>query len=92
MATGDRRTLVQASPLFNGIDFVEVAKKRADYAQATGQNKTQLFSEALDKLIARDGKNALEGARRSLFLQVKAGHPAADEVTVVFDAASAPPG
>jgi M6 family metalloprotease-like protein len=50
------------------LDFVQVAKKRAEYAQATGQNKTQLLSEALDKLIARDGKNALQDFDGIFFL------------------------
>ena len=41
------------------FDFVTVSKKRSEYAQAnTGPNKTALFTEALDKLLARDGKDA----------------------------------
>jgi M6 family metalloprotease-like protein len=38
------------------FDFVEVAKKRAEYA--TG-NRQALFGEAADKVLARDGKDAL---------------------------------
>lgn len=38
------------------FDFVEVAKKRTDYA--TG-NKQALFGEAMNKLLAREGKDAL---------------------------------
>ena len=42
------------------FDFVTVSKKRADYAAAnTGPGKTALLTEALDKLVARDGKVCL---------------------------------
>jgi len=47
---------------------------------------------AMGRLTARDGKKALEGARRWLLLQVKLGRTAGDDVTVVFDASAAPPG
>jgi predicted RNA-binding protein with PIN domain len=48
---------------------------------------------ATGRLTARAGKKALEGARRSLLLQVRAGHgPGARDVTVVFDARGAPEG
>jgi predicted RNA-binding protein with PIN domain len=47
---------------------------------------------AIGRLTPRHGKNALEGARRALLLQVKSGHSAGEEVTVVFDAGAAPPG
>jgi predicted RNA-binding protein with PIN domain len=48
---------------------------------------------ATGRLTARAGKKALEGARRALLLQVRAGHgPDARDVTVVFDARGAPEG
>src|SRR5438045_2460107 len=48
---------------------------------------------AMGRLTARDGKKALEGARRSLLLKVRSGHgPGGDGVTVVFDGNGAPPG
>jgi M6 family metalloprotease-like protein len=40
------------------FDFVQVAKNRTDYA--TGPNRMSLFTEAVDKLLARDGKDALD--------------------------------
>jgi M6 family metalloprotease-like protein len=42
------------------FEWVEAGKKRADYAQGTGSQKTALLSEALDKLYGRDGKEALK--------------------------------
>jgi predicted RNA-binding protein with PIN domain len=47
---------------------------------------------AIGRLTARHGKNALEGARRALLLQIKTALAPEDEVTVVFDAGAAPPG
>ena len=42
------------------FDWVEVKKKRGDYAEGSGtSNKSVLTTEALDKLVARDGKDAL---------------------------------
>src|SRR5262249_37915345 len=38
----------------------EDGKKRADYAQTTGTTRTAVLTEALDKLLARDGKDALK--------------------------------
>jgi M6 family metalloprotease-like protein len=43
------------------FDFVTVAKKRFEYATAFGQGKTAVLGEALAKLYARDGKDALKG-------------------------------
>lgn len=44
------------------FEWVPVSKKRADYSQGTGTgNKTALLVEAMDKLLARDGKDALQG-------------------------------
>ena len=56
------------------FDWVEVSQKRADYA--TG-NRTRLLTEALDKLIARDGKDALKGFDGVFFLYAGARFPAA---------------
>jgi M6 family metalloprotease-like protein len=43
------------------FDWVEVGRKRSEYATATGQSdKNAFISEALDKLAARDGKEALK--------------------------------
>ncbi len=47
---------------------------------------------AMGRLTARDGKKALEGARRWLLLQVTSGHTGGEDVTVVFDGSAAPPG
>jgi M6 family metalloprotease-like protein len=53
------------------FDWVEVSKPRADYSQGTGtgaRSRTSLFSEALDKLLARDGKDALKDFDGLLFI------------------------
>jgi M6 family metalloprotease-like protein len=51
------------------FDWVKVGKKRTDYAQGTGTgNKSALLTEALDKLLARDGKDALKGFDGIFFL------------------------
>lgn len=43
------------------FDYVQVSKKREEYTKGTGFAATiPLFSEALDKLLAREGKNALD--------------------------------
>ena len=43
------------------FDWVEVGKKRSDYSPGTGQNeKTSYISEALEKISARHGKDALK--------------------------------
>jgi M6 family metalloprotease-like protein len=39
--------------------YVQVQKKREEYGTANG-NRTELLTEALDKLLARDGKDALK--------------------------------
>jgi M6 family metalloprotease-like protein len=46
------------------FDWVAAEKPRMEYSPGTGtgmRNKTALLSEALDKLLARDGKEALAG-------------------------------
>jgi M6 family metalloprotease-like protein len=51
------------------FDFIEAAKKRADYGQSTSpKQKTALLEEALDKLLERDGKDALAGFDGIFFL------------------------
>lgn len=51
------------------LDWVEVSKKRADYSQGTGtMNRGTLLTEAIDRLLARDGKNALDGFDGLFFL------------------------
>lgn len=43
------------------LDWVDVGKKRGDYIQGSGtSNKTAVLADALDKLTARDGANALD--------------------------------
>jgi len=42
------------------FDWVEVGKKRADYGGVGGSNRSALLTEALDKLRARDGQDALK--------------------------------
>jgi M6 family metalloprotease-like protein len=49
--------------------WVEVGKKRGDYMQGSGtSNKTGLPLEALEKVVARDGKDAFKGFDGFLFL------------------------
>jgi M6 family metalloprotease-like protein len=44
------------------FDYVTVSKKRSEYAAAnTGTAKSALLTEAIDKLMARDGKKCLDG-------------------------------
>jgi M6 family metalloprotease-like protein len=51
------------------FDWVEVGKKRGDYMQGSGtSNKTGLPLEALEKVAARDGKDAFKGFDGVLFL------------------------
>ncbi|HVS36238.1 MAG TPA: M6 family metalloprotease domain-containing protein [Gemmataceae bacterium] len=41
------------------FDWVQVSKKRLDYSEGTGTGQSQLYTEALDKLYEREGKDAL---------------------------------
>jgi M6 family metalloprotease-like protein len=53
------------------FEFVEVGKKRMDYSPGTGtgnKEKTALFNETIDKLLERDGKDALKDFDGIFFL------------------------
>src|SRR5262249_6185574 len=52
------------------FNWVEVSKKRADYSEGstTGRTKSVLLSEAVDKLLERDGKEALKDFDGIFFL------------------------
>jgi len=51
------------------FDWVDVGKKRDDYVQGSGtSNKTALLVEALNKVTARDGKDACKDFDGFLFL------------------------
>ncbi len=53
------------------FDWVEVGKKRAEYARGSGTGpaaRNALLGEALDKLLARDGKEALRDFDGLFFL------------------------
>src|SRR5205807_170314 len=51
------------------FDWVEVGKKRAEYGQNAGfGDRTALLAEALDKLLARDGADALKDIDGLFFL------------------------
>src|SRR5262249_31238023 len=54
------------------FDYVLVSKKRGDYA--TG-NRTALLTEAMDKLLARDGKDALKDFDGVFFLYAGQRYP-----------------
>jgi M6 family metalloprotease-like protein len=51
------------------FDWVEVGKKRAEYAPGNGtNNKTAVLQDALAKVVARDGKEAFKDLDGFLFL------------------------
>ena len=51
------------------FEWVEVSKKRGEYIEGSGTgNKTAPLTEGLDKLVARDGKDALKDFDGFLFL------------------------
>jgi M6 family metalloprotease-like protein len=51
------------------FDWITVAKKRSEYIQGSGtSNKMALPNDVLEKLTARDGKEALKGFDAILFL------------------------
>lgn len=56
------------------FDYVEVSKKRGDYA--TG-NRSALLTEALDKVLERDGEDALKDLDGVFFLYAGGRYPAA---------------
>ncbi|MSR55689.1 MAG: PDZ domain-containing protein [Gemmataceae bacterium] len=65
------------------LNWAEVSKKRADYSQGTGvSNKTAVLVEALDKLVARDGKTVLDNLDAILF--VYAGEPVRTNAGAVY--------
>jgi len=50
------------------FDWVEVSKKRSEYAGIGSTNRSALLTDALDKVIARDGKDALKDYDGVFFL------------------------
>lgn len=50
------------------FDWVTVSRNRADYSQGTGTGSRALLTEALDRLLERDGAQALEGYDGVFFL------------------------
>jgi M6 family metalloprotease-like protein len=53
------------------FDWIEVSRNRGDYSQGSGTgfaSRTSLFAEALDKLLAREGNDALKNFDGLLFL------------------------
>ncbi len=53
------------------VGWVEVSKKRSEYSTGSGTStgeKTGLFNETFDKLLAKQGKNALDGYDGVFFL------------------------
>ncbi|MEO6784898.1 MAG: M6 family metalloprotease domain-containing protein, partial [Chthoniobacteraceae bacterium] len=51
------------------FDWVKVSKKRADYNQGTNPaTKAVLLNEAMDLILARDGKDALDGCDGFFFI------------------------
>jgi M6 family metalloprotease-like protein len=55
------------------FDYVEVSKNRGEYATGT---RSALLTEALDKLLARDGKDALKDFDGVFFLYAGERYPA----------------
>jgi M6 family metalloprotease-like protein len=57
------------------FDYVQVSKKRGEYAEGTGpRTRSALLTEALDKLLARDGAEALKGFDGLFFLYAGASY------------------
>ena len=51
------------------FEWVDVGKKRGDYIQGSGtSNKTAVLTDALAKVVARDGKDAFKGCDGFFFL------------------------
>lgn len=50
------------------FDWIEVGKKRSEYATATGGNRTALLAEAMDLILKRDGKEAFKDFDGVFFL------------------------
>ncbi len=56
------------------FDYIQVSKKRGDYA--TG-NRSALLTEAMDKILARDGKDAFKDLDGVFFLYAGERYPSA---------------
>ena len=64
---------------------VEVSKNRIEYAGATrDSDKTKLLTEALDKLVAREGKNALKDYDGVIFIYAGSRYPNANRGTIYW--------
>lgn len=64
---------------------VVVGKDRSEYAGATRQaDKTKLLTEALDKLIAREGKGALRNFDGLIFIYAGSRYPGANRGTIYW--------
>ncbi len=64
---------------------VEVAKNRIEYAGATrDSDKTKLLTEALDKLLAREGKGALKEFDGLIFIYAGNRYPGANRGTIYW--------
>src|SRR5262249_47328941 len=58
------------------FDYVEVSKKREAYAKDSTGNRSTLLTEALDKVIARDGKDAFKDLDGVFFVYAGDRYPA----------------
>lgn len=64
---------------------VEVGKGRIDYAGATrDSDKTKLLTDALDKLLAREGKGALKDFDGLIFIYAGSRYPGANRGTIYW--------
>jgi M6 family metalloprotease-like protein len=59
------------------FEYVEVSKKRGDYAKDGTGNRSALLTEALDKVVARDGKDAFKDLDGVFFIYAGDRYPAA---------------
>src|SRR5262249_49047234 len=57
------------------FDWVEVSKKRSEYANAQGANRTALLAEAMDLIVKRDGKDAFKDLDGVFFLYAGERYP-----------------
>ncbi|HSH96211.1 MAG TPA: M6 family metalloprotease domain-containing protein, partial [Roseimicrobium sp.] len=64
---------------------VEVGKNRIDYAGATrDSDKTKLLTEAIDKLLEREGKGALKDFDGLIFIYAGSRYPSANRGTIYW--------